>query len=275
VECRIGEATLHYVEHGSGVPVIALHGAGVDHREIEAALEAVVPGTGHRRIYPDLPGMGRSTAAGLAGNDDVVTLLVDFIDRVADGPALLLGHSYGAYLARGVAARRPQRTLGLALLCPVGERSGELPDHEVVRQDDSAYDELEPSQRAGFDEYFVVRTPATARRYREHVAPGTELVDEPALSRIFARWQVDVGSDPCALPTLLAAGRRDSGAGYIDTVNLLDRYPHATLAVIEDAGHALMHERPELLATLVSDWLDRALLAEGVPARGIRSSGGA
>jgi pimeloyl-ACP methyl ester carboxylesterase len=39
---------------------------------------------------------------------------------------------------------------------------------------------------------------------------------------------------------------------------LLDRYPHATLAVIEDAGHALMHERPELLAAFLRDWLDRA-----------------
>ena len=37
-----------------------------------------------------------------------------------------------------------------------------------------------------------------------------------------------------------------------------EAYPHATLAVIEDAGHALMHERPDLLAALFGDWLDRA-----------------
>ena len=103
-----------------------------------------------------------------------------------------------------------------------------------------------------------MRTPATARRYREHVVPGIGLVDEAALSRIFARWEVQVGSDPCSLPTLLVAGRRDATAGYIDTIHLLDRYPHATLAVIEGAGHALMHERPDLLATLVAEWLDRS-----------------
>ena len=62
MECRIDGATLHYVEHGRGLPIVALHGAGVDHREIEAAVEAVVPGPGCRRVYPDLPGMGRSTA---------------------------------------------------------------------------------------------------------------------------------------------------------------------------------------------------------------------
>jgi pimeloyl-ACP methyl ester carboxylesterase len=257
VECRINGVRLHYAEHGSGVSVVALHGAGVDHREIEAAFEAIVPDTGYRRIYPDLPGMGRSTTAGLASNEDVVTLLGNFVDQLISGPVLLAGHSYGAYLARGLAARRTDKAIGLALVCPVGERTGDVPDHEVVLHDAAAYDELDPSQRAGFDEYFVVRTPATARRYREHIAPARALVDEAALGRIFADWAVDIGSHPCPLPTLIAAGRRDSTAGYIDAIDLLERYPRATLAVVEGAGHALMHERPELLAVLVADWLDR------------------
>jgi pimeloyl-ACP methyl ester carboxylesterase len=57
---------------------------------------------------------------------------------------------------------------------------------------------------------------------------------------------------------LIVAGRRDSAVGYADAAELLERYPHATLAVIENAGHALMHEQPELLAALIGDWLDRA-----------------
>ena len=258
MECRINEVRVNYVEHGSGVPLVALHGAGVDHREIEAAIEAVVPGEGYRRIYPDLPGMGRTTTAGLSCNDDVVTLIGDFIDRLVEGPALLLGHSYGAYVARGVAARRQDRVLGLALLCPIGERTRNVPEPSVVRTDADAYDQLEPAQRAGFDEYFVVRTSATARRYREHVVPGTTLVDEAALGRIFAGWKVDVGSDIFSAPTLIVAGRRDSVAGYIDAGDLLESYPRSTLALIEDAGHALMHERAELFASLFVDWLDRS-----------------
>jgi pimeloyl-ACP methyl ester carboxylesterase len=38
---------------------------------------------------------------------------------------------------------------------------------------------------------------------------------------------------------------------------ILDR--SAALAVIEGAGHALLHERPELIAPLLGDWLDRAV----------------
>ena len=258
MECRINDVVIHYVEHGSGVPLVALHGVGVDHREIEAAIEAIAPGTGYRRIYADLPGMGRSTSDGLTCNDDVVTLLGELIDRVAGGPVLLLGHSYGAYLARGVAAQRPNLVLGLALLCPVAERSRDVPDHNAAHQAVTEYDELEPAQRAGFDEYFVVRTAATARRYRDEVVPGTTLVDESALGRISAGWAVDVGSGTFSAPTLIAAGRHDSVVGFTDATDLLDRYPPATLAVFEDAGHALMHERPKLLAALVADWLDRA-----------------
>jgi pimeloyl-ACP methyl ester carboxylesterase len=193
MERRINDVLIKYVEHGDGVPLVALHGAGVDHREIEAAIEAIAPSAGHRRIYPDLPGMGGSTASGLTCNDDVVALLASFIDDLGAGPVMLLGHSYGAYLARGVAAQRPDIVAGLALLCPVAEHAGQVPDHDVVLSDPDAYHELEPVQRAGFDDYFVLRTPATARRYRDHVLPGIALVDEAALGRIFTGWAVDIG----------------------------------------------------------------------------------
>ncbi|MGA7207198.1 MAG: alpha/beta fold hydrolase, partial [Specibacter sp.] len=182
----------------------------------------------------------------------------DFIEQLQAGPVLLLGHSYGAYLARGVAARRPDLVLGLALICPVAEHSTHVPDHQMMRQEAASYDELGSEQWEGFDEYFVVRTPATARRYRDHVVPGTELVDEAGLGRIFSEWAVDAGSNTFLAPTLIVAGRSDSIVGYHDAMELLEGYPHATLAVVDGAGHALMHERPGLLAALLDDWLDRA-----------------
>lgn len=165
--------------------MLGLHGAGVDHREIEAWLEPILADRGeYRRIYPDLPGMGRRTPAveRLTSNDDVVAVLLGFLDQVAaEEPFLVVGHSYGAYLARAVVAQRRDRAIGIALICPVGESAvGELavgepasdvPEHEVFRVEDGAYDLLTADQVSGFDDYFVVRTPATARRYRDAVAP--------------------------------------------------------------------------------------------------------
>lgn len=255
---------MHFVEHGSGLALLGLHGAGVDHSEIEAWLEPILAGRGgYRRIYPDLPGMGRTPAAEwLTSNDDVVAVLLGFLDQVAaEEPFLVVGHSYGAYLARAVVAQRRERAIGLALICPVGESASDVPDHEVFRVEDGTYDLLPADQVRGFDDYFVVRTPATARRYRDAVAPGVELVDETGLGRIFAGWAFrnrpeDAG--PCSVPALILAGRQDSAVGYAQAGGLVRDYPHATYAVLDGAGHALPHEQPELVASLIIDWITRA-----------------
>jgi len=42
MEIRVGQVVVHYVEHGTGRPVLILHGAGVDHREAEACLEPIL-----------------------------------------------------------------------------------------------------------------------------------------------------------------------------------------------------------------------------------------
>jgi len=52
-------------------------------------------------------------------------------------------------------------------------------------------------------------------------------------------------------------GRLDSTVGYAAAADLLEHYPHASLAVLDDAGHALPHEQPELLRALLAEWLTR------------------
>jgi len=257
----IDGVTVHGAEHGAGVPVVALHGSGVDHREVEAGLEAVLTRTGLHRMYPDLPGMGRTGADGLDSNDDVVTLLCSLIEGLDAGPALLIGHSYGAYLARGITDRRPDLVRGLALLCPVGEHTGELPAHEVVREDADVHRALDAWHREGYDDYFVIRTDATARRFRDHIAPAASLVDEAALTRIFSAWPITLTGAGTDLPVLIVAGRRDATAGFRDAASMVDVYPRATLAVVDDAGHALLHEKPDLVGALIADWIDRAITA--------------
>jgi pimeloyl-ACP methyl ester carboxylesterase len=261
--CWVNDVAVHYAEQGHGLPLIALHGAGVDYREIEAAIEPLFEGRdGYRRIYIDLPGMGQTPAPeSLTSNDDVVAVLLGVADKLTSGGSfLLLGHSYGAYLARALASNCRDRAMGLALLCPVGERTRDVPPHAVVRVEGDPHEVLAPHQVQGFEEYFVVRTPATARRYRDHVFPGTTLANEDGLGRIFAHWALrprpeQRGAYPH--PTLILAGRQDSAVGYAAAADLLEHYPHATYAALDGAGHALPHEQPELLADFIDDWLAR------------------
>src|SRR4029453_2673270 len=92
MEIGVGEVVVHYVEHGTGRPVLVLHGAGVDHREAEACFEVAFDGVaGLRRIYPDLPGMGRTNAPEtLRSADDVLDTLLNFADEAMGGTAHLL-----------------------------------------------------------------------------------------------------------------------------------------------------------------------------------------
>lgn len=264
MQCDVGDVRVHYVEHGEGLAFVGLHGAGVDHREIAGALEpafAALPALpGIRRIYPDLPGMGGTPAPPrLRSNDDVVEVLLGFIDRVVgDARFLVGGHSLGGYLARAVAARRPDRVAGLALICPAGSTARDVPEHVVVHADPDSAGALEPGDVPGFEEYFVVRTSTTARHYRDRVLPGTTLVDQAALERIFDRWVLrdEPGADQ-RYPTLILAGRQDSSVGWAGAADLLDVYPHACFAVLDGAGHALMHEQPEVVTALLHHWVAR------------------
>ena len=160
MEIRAGEIAVHYVPHGAGRPVLVLHGAGVDHREPEACFEPVFGGVaGFRRIYPDLPGMGRTPAPdGLRSAEDVLDVLLDFAGDVTDGTAyLLIGHSAGAYYAQAMAARVPTRVAGLALVCPLLPSVRDVPAHRVVVGSGEIGDDE-------FRSYFVVQTPSSVRQ---------------------------------------------------------------------------------------------------------------
>lgn len=254
MEALVGEVTVHYVEHGGGQPVLVLHGAGVDHGESEACFEPCFDDASEcRRIYPDLPGMGRTPAPeALRSANDVLETLLRFADKVAgDATYLLVGHSVGGYYARAMAATRPTRVAGLALVCPLLAVVRDVPEHRVAVGSGDIGDD-------GFRSYFVVQTSETLERYERYVAPGARRADWAALERIGERWELSIGNRPVYPgPTLVVAGRLDSTVGYAAAADLLDHYPHASLAVIDDAGHALPHERPELLRALMTDWLVR------------------
>jgi pimeloyl-ACP methyl ester carboxylesterase len=254
MEIRVGQVVVHYVEHGTGRPVLVFHGAGVDHREAEACFELVFDGiAGLRRIYPDLPGMGRTIAPEtLRSAEDVLDTLLDFAEEVIGGTGyLLIGHSAGGYYAKAMAARRPAQVAGLALVCPLLPGLRDVPEHRVVAGSGEIGDDV-------FRSYFVIQTPEMLERYEHYVAPAAATVDQAALERIGERWALPSDHAPAyAGPTVVVAGRLDSTVGYAAAIDLVDHYPHASLAVVDDTGHALPHEQPELLRALLAEWLAR------------------
>ncbi|WP_239133402.1 alpha/beta fold hydrolase [Rugosimonospora africana] len=259
--------TLNFVERGSGIPVLAVHGWTPDHRLMLGCLEPFFSGRpGYRRLYPDLPGMGKSPAPeSIASSDDVLAALDDFVDRtIGDAPFLLVGESYGGYLSRALVRTRADQVLGLALICPIGavveHADRHVPGHRVLRADPDLLASVDPRTAEAFAEIAVVQTPETLRRFREEIMPGLDAADSAAMARIRQRWTLTddpEGGEPFARPTLILTGRQDSSVGYLDQFVLLPHYPRASFAVLDVAGHNLQFEQPELFDTLMGDWLDR------------------
>ncbi|WP_328610931.1 alpha/beta hydrolase [Amycolatopsis sp. NBC_00345] len=265
---------LHHLEHGTGRPVLAVHGWTPDHRLMTGCLEPVfATRPGYRRIYPDLPGMGRSPAGRARGSDDLLEALGGLVDELfGDEPFLLIGESYGGYLARGLARERPGQVLGLALVCPVGPpvpHAGRVvPGHVVLRADPELIAGLDPAEAAEYTGVAVVQSAETLARFRADVAPGLAVADRAALLRMAPGWPLAVAPEtgpPYRKPALIVCGRQDSSTGYADQYALLEHYPRASYAVLDRAGHNLQFEQPALFEALVGDWLDR--VAECSPGR--------
>jgi pimeloyl-ACP methyl ester carboxylesterase len=258
---------LNFVEEGAGVPVLALHGWTPDHRLMLGCLEPVFARRpGYRRLYPDLPGMGRSYAPpSVASSDDILAAIQAFVDReIGDAPFLLIGESYGGYLARGLARSRAAQVLGLALICPIGvkvehaERT--VPERRVLRPDPALLAALPPLLAEQFADVAVVQTAETARRFEAEALPGLLAADTAAMARIRRRWTLaddPEGGAPFERPTLILTGRQDDATGYVDQIALLPHYPRAGFAILDVAGHNLQIEQPALFDALVLEWLDR------------------
>lgn len=259
-------AALHYETIGSGAPVLVLHGAYSTGHETRAVFEPVLaPLRRHRRIYVDLPAMGDSPAHdSVRTSQAVVDLLDEFVeDEIGIGRFQLIGHSYGGHLARGLAARRPSQLAGLALVCPLMPKTMTSEPHRAVRATGDPTEWLDAGLVDEFVGYFVIHSREMAERFRDAVAPAIGRFDADRVGELMAAWRLrpDPDDRPLDLPALVVAGRHDSFVGYRDQLRLIDLYTAATVITVADAGHAVAHEHPDVLAALIRSWDDRCASA--------------
>lgn len=262
----VGSLPVHYEVRGDGTPIVMLHGRGADHRQMLADMEPLfVERTGWRRIYPDLPGMGRTPGADwITRQDHVLDVVTGFLEAVIPGQRFVLaGASYGGYLALGLVHRLGAMVDGVALMVPAVERVRErrrLPPRQVLVEDAAFLDGLTPEE-AHVRSFFVVQSRDALEAYRAYVGPGFEAADSAFVDRLFQSRTFsfdvrDLGT-PFPAPALVLAGRQDSLVGYQDAWALLEAFPRATFAVLDRAGHALGIEQRGLFRTLTGEWLDR------------------
>jgi pimeloyl-ACP methyl ester carboxylesterase len=269
-------ATVDWEEHGEGQPIVFLHGWTMN-RQVETEVYEPIFSRrpGWRRIYPDLPGMGRSVGKAIRDQDDMLAAIEGFLaHRLAGAPFVLAGASLGGYLARAIAARRREQVRGLLLRVPAiiadtAQRT--LPAFEPLVRNESVMAALDPAEREAMGPMLVeapAYVEAALRRFRTRVKPAIDGT---------APWAAEMRSDAArygfsfdlaaaektfAKPALVIAARQDTTVGYRDAWDVLESYPRATFAVVDRATHGWPLESADLLAALVDDWLERIEKAE-------------
>lgn len=268
MECKLENITLYYEEYGKGKPIIMIHGFYPDHRLMSGCMEPIfINRQGYRRIYLDLPGMGRTKGEAWINNSDkMLDVIFNFIDEVIPGQNFLLaGESYGGYLSRGVVYREADRVDGLLLLCPAiiadfSKRN--LPSRTVLVRDNALLSRLDKKDAEGFETIAVVQNEEIWQRYNDEVYSGVKIADAGFLEKL-RKEGYPLSFNPDALikkfgkPTLFILGKQDDSVGYKDAWDILDNYPRGTFTVLDRAGHNLQIEQAGVFNCLVNEWIDR------------------
>lgn len=271
MEYTIRDVTIYYEIHGSGKPVLMIHGWSPDHRLMKGCMEPVFQSmdTPWQRIYFDLPGMGKTRGQPwITGTDQMLSLILDFIDGIIpDQHFVVAGESYGGYLARGVIKERTALVDGLLLICPVA-RQETLKDNatpfQVLEKDETFLNSLSEDDRQYFTGINVVQNERVWDRFREEVLPGLKIADTVFLENSLSQHvpytvNVDQTEKPYMQPTLMVMGRQDSIVGYRDHWQLIENFPRASFVILDKAGHNLQIEQDTLFSALVKEWLARVL----------------
>jgi pimeloyl-ACP methyl ester carboxylesterase len=287
-------ARLRVLDHGTGRPVMLLHGvtlsADIWHYQLDELARA-----GLRVLALDLRGHGRSeagdgrlTLARLAGDVDEVLRQLDLEDVV------LVGHSMGGMVALRYLSADPGRAAGLdrvsalALVAtsasPVGGSGvpGAAALAAVVRPlaARSAWltSRLPGPSLPGNDLAFLLTRVVFGDRPSASQVALTEKITAAVPARVTAELLADiVGFDEATalgrvdLPATVVVGTNDVMTPIRHARAMVDLIGGAELVVLEGCGHMVMLERHEELSDVVGALAGRSVSKRSVTGR---SAGG-
>ena len=237
---ELTNGSVWYDERGSGEPLVLLHGGAVDARFFEHNVEALAEH--YRVIATDLWGHGRTAdREGPFSLDSFATDVAELIERIAGGPAHVLGHSIGAAVALILTMRRPElvRKLieisgGFDVTADIATK--DLPIDDMVDQTveflGKTYGEVSPD---GEEHFAVVVRKDFEMSSREPVLGAEEL------GGIATRTLVMYADDDIT-----------------PLEHALDFYralPNSELAIVPGTSHFLLQEKPALCNAIVLDFL--------------------
>jgi len=249
---------LYAVRRGDGPPLIMLHGGvgSSNHwvRNIDALGE-------HFSVYAvDLPGFGRTAIADeKMAPEAYVDLCIRSIDALLpDGPAYLLGFSFGGLIGAYVAAARPGRFERVSLISPGGLKS--------IREGIPAYRKMPPEGAPDAELRDIVRHNLLALMLHHPSSVDDETVDMQLENIAHTRFHSrSVSRYDCLLdeirridtPLQILLGEHDTvlyPSHERRIAHIRTARPDARFDMIPGAGHWMQYEQAATVNGVLIDF---------------------
>lgn len=240
----------YYEQHGSGEPVLLLHGGFCSIETWEGQIEEL---SRHYRVHaPERPGQGRTPdREGPITFEQMVDDTLAYLDHFGLDRAHIVGFSDGGIIALLLGMGHPERVRSLVAISAnldpdcfapgtpseAGQESSQESSQESVQEDE---------QDAGDDP-----EGAEIRTAYDRLSPDGPEHGDVVLDKLFTLWKAQPQIDPgdlgrICVPALVLAGDRDS-IPTEHTVLIYRSIPGAQLCVVPDAGHMVTTQRPEVV----------------------------
>lgn len=204
-------------------------------------------------LIPDHPGFGRSDDfPDVAGIDGLVEHYLELIDRAGLDRPILVGVSFGGWIAAELASRVPDVTDVLVLMASVGL---EIPGAPIT--DIFAVPPQELAPRLFHDPGFAQRLPAPTAEAARTAARNRAALERFARTPLLHDARLDARLDHVTARTAVFWPESDRVVPRAVAERFADRIPGAAFQVLRGYGHALYVERPEPLGDVVAAAIER------------------
>ena len=261
--------SIYYEIHGNGIPIITLHGFPLDHQFMKCSFEPIFskyPIKSFQRIYFDFPGMGMSTAGlSISTSQDIVEVSELFIDfLIKNQRFVIVGESYGAFIARALAMHRRFSILGMILVCPLTYPDDSLRTVSKIEnlcKDQKFLSNLTSEEFEVLNDSLVFQTKDNWKRLQSEIMQPFMRNQTPWVENMRKKenyslpYDVDAVDEPYDFPTLFLMGKQDNTVGYEDAWKIFKNYTHGSYMVINGAGHALEIDQADLYHHICAHWL--------------------
>lgn len=240
------------------LPVVLLHGVGLDHSMWDAFTAAVRDGLGRPVTALDLPGHGSRPP--LTGPATLAELAEDVAARLP-GRAHLVGFSLGALIAQHLARFRPELVASLTSVSSVCLRT---PDEAaaVASRLAGASADFPASVEASISRWYPAGSgvPEDTVEQTRATLLANHVPSYLHAYRVFATGDAAIGPELGAIrvPSLAVTGELDPGSTPEMTRRLGEAIPGARTAVVPRARHMLPVERPAELAGIITAFIEES-----------------